>query len=106
MTTRQLSTIATAALAMTAASAVGAAPALAAADIANAGKNTSRMVFGVIVPVFGALVALFGITHLGRRDFAQLAVFGGAAFVIGGFVLVPQTMLDFIKSGWQGVAGH
>jgi hypothetical protein len=69
------------------------------------GENLGHMLGGWAKSLYAGIAAVVAIMFLFNRRFAELAVFVGAAVVVGGFVLAPGTVAETVKGIWQTLAG-
>jgi hypothetical protein len=79
------------------------APAHAAGNGEQVGENISHMLGSWAKSLYIGVAAIVAILFLMTRKFTDLAVFMGAAVLVGGFVLAPHEIANTVQSIWQTV---
>lgn len=69
------------------------------------GKNIGELLQSWATWLYTGIAAIVAVIFLFNRRFAELAVFVGAAVVVGGFVIAPHAVHDAVASIWQSIAG-
>ena len=74
-----------------------------AGDGERVGENISHMLGTWAKSLYIGVAAIVAILFLMTRKFTDLAVFMGAAVLVGGFVLAPHEIANTVQSIWQTV---
>jgi pilus assembly protein TadC len=74
-----------------------------AGDGERVGENISHMLGSWAKSLYIGVAAIVAILFLMTRKFTDLAVFMGAAVLVGGFVLAPHEIANTVQSIWQTV---
>lgn len=69
------------------------------------GENLGHLLGGWAKSLYAGIAALVAVMFLFNRRFAELAVFVGAAIVVGGFVLAPGDVANTVHSIWSTLTG-
>jgi hypothetical protein len=81
------------------------APALAQGRGERVGENISHLVGGWARSLYVGVAAIVAIIFLVNRRFADLAIFIGAAVIVGGFVLAPNDVAGTVRDIWRSITG-
>ena len=79
------------------------APALAAGDGERVGENVGDLLGGWAKSLYAGIAGLVALVFLFNRRFADLAIFAGAALVVGGFVMAPNEIAGMVRDIWQTI---
>ena len=85
--------------------ALAAAPAWAAGQGERVGENVGDLLGGWAKSLYVGIAGVVALVFLLNRRFADLAVFMGAALVVGGFVMAPNDVAGVVRDIWQTVTG-
>lgn len=80
-------------------------PAFAAGQGERVGENIGELLGGWAKHLYVGIAAIVALVFLMNRRFADLAVFGVAAVMVGGFVLAPEEITSTIRSLWHTITG-
>jgi hypothetical protein len=78
-------------------------PALAAGDGERVGENVGNLLGGWAKSLYVGIAGLVSLVFLFNRRFADLAIFAGAALVVGGFVMAPNDIAGTVRDIWQTI---
>lgn len=78
-------------------------PALAAGDGERVGENVGGLLGGWAKSLYVGIAGLVALVFLFNRRFADLAIFAGAAVVVGGFVMAPNDVAGMVRDIWQTI---
>ena len=78
-------------------------PALAAGDGERVGENVGDLLGGWAKSLYAGIAGLVALVFLFNRRFADLAIFAGAAAVVGGFVMAPNEIAGTVRDIWQTI---
>jgi hypothetical protein len=79
--------------------------ALAAGGGEQVGENLGDMLGGWAKSLYAGIAGIVAVMFLFNRRFAELAVFVGAAIVVGGFVLAPGSVSSMVHDIWATLTG-
>src|SRR5918999_329276 len=79
------------------------APAYAAGDGERVGENVGDLLGGWAKSLYIGIAAVVALVFLLNRRFADLAVFMGAAVVVGGFVMAPNDIAGTVRDIWKTI---
>src|SRR5262245_16006943 len=79
------------------------APVYAAGDGERVGENVSHLLGGWAKSLYIGIAAIVALMFLMTRKFADMAVFMGAAVLVGGFVMAPNDIAGVVRDIWQTV---
>jgi hypothetical protein len=83
-----------------------AAPALAQrGDGERVGENVGDLLGGWAKSLYVGIAGIVALMFLFNRRFADLAIFAGAALVVGGFVMAPNDLAGTIRDIWRTITG-
>jgi hypothetical protein len=69
------------------------------------GQNLGNMLGGWAKSLYAGIAGIVAVMFLFNRRFAELAVFVGAAIVVGGFVLAPGSVSTLVHDIWATLTG-
>jgi hypothetical protein len=69
------------------------------------GENLGNMLGGWAKSLYAGIAGIVAVMFLFNRRFAELAVFVGAAIVVGGFVLAPGSVSSMVHDIWATLTG-
>jgi hypothetical protein len=69
------------------------------------GENVGDLLGGWAKSLYVGIAGLVALMFLFNRRFADLAVFAGAALVVGGFVMAPNDLAGTIRDIWRTITG-
>jgi hypothetical protein len=69
------------------------------------GQNLGNMLGGWAKSLYAGIAGIVAVMFLFNRRFAELAVFVGAAIVVGGFVLAPGSVSAMVHDIWSTLTG-
>ena len=69
------------------------------------GENLGNMLGGWAKSLYAGIAGIVAVMFLFNRRFAELAVFVGAAIVVGGFVLAPGSVSSMVHDIWASLTG-
>ena len=69
------------------------------------GENLGNMLGGWAKSLYAGIAGIVAVIFLFNRRFAELAVFVGAAIVVGGFVLAPGSVSSLVHDIWATLTG-
>ena len=69
------------------------------------GENLGNMLGGWAKSLYAGIAGIVAVMFLFNRRFAELAVFVGAAIVVGGFVLAPGSVASMVHDIWATLTG-
>ena len=69
------------------------------------GQNLGNMLGGWAKSLYAGIAGIVAVMFLFNRRFAELAVFVGAAIVVGGFVLAPGSVSSMVHDIWATLTG-
>ena len=69
------------------------------------GENLGNMLGGWAKSLYAGIAGIVAVMFLFNRRFAELAVFVGAAIVVGGFVLAPGSVSSMVHDIWSTLTG-
>jgi hypothetical protein len=69
------------------------------------GENLGNMLGGWAKSLYAGIAGIVAVMFLFNRRFAELAVFVGAAIVVGGFVLAPRDVSAMVHDIWATLTG-
>jgi hypothetical protein len=84
---------------------LAAAPAWAAGDGERVGENIGNLLGGWAKSLYVGIAGVVALMFLLNRRFADLAVFMGAALVVGGFVMAPNDIAGTVRDIWRTITG-
>jgi hypothetical protein len=84
---------------------LAAAPAWAAGDGERVGENIGNLLGGWAKSLYVGIAGVVALMFLLNRRFADLAVFMGAALVVGGFVMAPNDIAGTVRDIWHTITG-
>jgi hypothetical protein len=79
------------------------ASAYAAGDGERVGENVGHLLGGWAKSLYVGIAAIVALMFLMTRRFADMAVFMGAAVLVGGFVMAPNDVAGVVRDIWQTV---
>jgi hypothetical protein len=79
------------------------ASAMAAGDGEKVGENIGNLLGGWAKNLYVGIAAVVALMFLLNRRFADLAVFMGAALIVGGFVMAPNDIAGTIRDIWHTI---
>jgi hypothetical protein len=79
--------------------------ALAAGGGEQVGENLGNMLGGWAKSLYAGIAGIVAVIFLFNRRFAELAVFVGAAIIVGGFVLAPRDVASLVNDIWATLTG-
>jgi hypothetical protein len=79
--------------------------ALAAGGGEQVGENLGNMLGGWAKSLYAGIAGIVAVIFLFNRRFAELAVFVGAAIIVGGFVLAPRDVASLVHDIWATLTG-
>jgi hypothetical protein len=79
--------------------------ALAAGGGEKVGENLGNMLGGWAKSLYAGIAGIVAVIFLFNRRFAELAVFVGAAIIVGGFVLAPRDVASLVHDIWATLTG-
>jgi hypothetical protein len=79
--------------------------ALAAGGGEQVGENLGNMLGGWAKSLYAGIAGIVAVVFLFNRRFAELAVFVGAAIIVGGFVLAPRDVASLVHDIWATLTG-
>jgi hypothetical protein len=83
-----------------------AAPALAQrGDGERVGENVGDLLGGWAKSLYVGIAGIVALMFLFNRRFADLAIFAGAALVVGGFVMAPNDIAGTVRDIWRTITG-
>lgn len=74
-------------------------------DGAKIGQNLGNLLGSWAKSLYLGIAAIVSVVFLLNRRFAELAVFVGAAIVVGGFVLAPGDVSQTVHAIWSSLVG-
>jgi hypothetical protein len=77
--------------------------AVAAGEGERVGENISDLLGGWAKSLYVGIVGVVALLFLLNRRFADMAVFVGAAAVVGGFVLTPNEITSVVRDLWRTI---
>ena len=77
--------------------------ALAQGDGEKVGENIGNLLGGWAKSLYVGIAAVVALMFLLNRRFADLAVFMGAALVVGGFVMAPNDIAGTVRDIWKTI---
>jgi hypothetical protein len=69
------------------------------------GENLGNMLGGWAKSLYAGIAGIVAVMFLFNRRFAELAVFVGAAIIVGGFVLAPGSVANAVHDIWATLTG-
>jgi hypothetical protein len=69
------------------------------------GKNLGDLLGGWAKSLYAGIAGIVAVMFLFNRRFAELAVFVGAAVIVGGFVLAPGSVASAVRDIWATLTG-
>jgi hypothetical protein len=69
------------------------------------GENLGNMLGGWAKSLYAGIAGIVAVMFLFNRRFAELAVFVGAAIIVGGFVLAPGSVATAVHDIWATLTG-
>jgi hypothetical protein len=69
------------------------------------GENLGNMLGGWAKSLYAGIAGIVAVVFLFNRRFAELAVFVGAAIIVGGFVLAPRDVATMVHDIWATLTG-
>jgi hypothetical protein len=69
------------------------------------GENLGNMLGGWAKSLYAGIAGIVAVVFLFNRRFAELAVFVGAAIIVGGFVLAPRDVASMVHDIWATLTG-
>jgi hypothetical protein len=82
---------------------LAAAPAWAAGRGERVGENVGDLLGGWAKSLYVGIAGVVALVFLLNRRFADLAVFMGAALVVGGFVMAPNDIAGTVRDIWHTI---
>jgi hypothetical protein len=79
--------------------------ALAAGGGEQVGQNLGDLLGGWAKSLYAGIAGIVAVMFLFNRRFAELAVFVGAAIIVGGFVLAPRDVATVVHDIWATLTG-
>jgi hypothetical protein len=79
--------------------------ALAAGGGEQVGENLGNMLGGWAKSLYAGIAGIVAVVFLFNRRFGELAVFVGAAIIVGGFVLAPRDVASMVHDIWATLTG-
>jgi hypothetical protein len=67
------------------------------------GENIGDLLGGWAKSLYVGIAAIVALVFLMNRRFADMAIFMGAALVVGGFVMAPNDVASTVRDLWQTI---
>ena len=74
-------------------------------DGEKVGENIGNLLGGWAKNLYIGIASVVALMFLMNRRFADLAVFMGAALIVGGFVMAPNDIAGTIRDIWTTITG-
>jgi hypothetical protein len=69
------------------------------------GENLGNLLGGWAKSLYAGIAGIVAVMFLFNRRFGELAVFVGAAVIVGGFVLAPGDVASAVHDIWSSLTG-
>jgi hypothetical protein len=69
------------------------------------GENLGNLLGGWAKSLYAGIAGIVAVMFLFNRRFGELAVFVGAAVIVGGFVLAPRDVATAVHDIWSSLTG-
>jgi hypothetical protein len=74
-------------------------------DGERVGENVGDLLGGWAKSLYVGIAGIVALMFLFNRRFADLAIFAGAALVVGGFVMAPNDVAGTVRDIWRTITG-